>query len=279
MQFSDKIPIPESIVNRKGPRTASEILPDVSGLLNSGRIETVNLTEWSAVDHLTLLRHVLVEFGMLQHADAMLSALEQIKRQSTMKVIPAIAGEWLKLICQQTDNNHVDLFEQLAIHQSDSVRCWAAFVVGLDQLELERKLASIRPFAADHHFGVREIAWMAVRDSVSRQLQLAIRLLSSWVRESDANLRRFAIELTRPRGVWARHIAELKDNPELGLPLLEPLKADPSKYVQDSVANWLNDAAKSRPDWVVQVCHTWMEVSDKNETKRIVARAQRSIKH
>ncbi|MCP1359244.1 DNA alkylation repair protein [Aneurinibacillus migulanus] len=279
MQFNDKIPIPDSILNRKGARTASEILPDVIGLLNSGRIESANLTEWLAVDHLKLLRHVLVEFEMLQHADAMLSVLEQIERQSTMKVIPAIAGEWFKLIRQQTDQDPGELFERLATHRSDSVRCWAAFIVGLDNLELEQKLAVIRPFAADHHFGVREIAWMAVRDSVSQQLQLAISLLSSWVRESDANLRRFAVELTRPRGVWARHIADLKDNPEWGLPLLEPLKADPSKYVQDSVANWLNDAAKSRPDWVVQVCHTWMEVSDKNETKRIVARAQRSMKH
>jgi len=277
MQFNDKIP--DSILNRKGARTTNDILPDVIELLNSGRIESANLTEWLAVDHLKLLRHVLLEFEMLPHADAMLSVLEQIKRQSTMKAIPAIAGEWFMLIRQQTDQDQGELFKRLATHRSDSVRCWAAFIVGLDNLELKQKLAAIRPFAADHHFGVREIAWMAGRDSVSRQLQLAISLLSSWVRESDANLRRFAVELTRPRGVWARHIADLKNNPEWGLPILEPLKADPSKYVQDSVANWLNDAAKSRPDWVVQVCRTWMEVSDKNETRRIVARAQRSMKH
>lgn len=279
MQLNGKIPIPDSIIHRKGARTANEIIPDVIELLNSGRIESVNLTEWLAVDHVQLLRHVLIEFEMLQYADVMLSALKQMERQSTMKIIPAIAGEWLKVIRQQTDKDQAELLKQLTTHRSDSVRCWAAFVVGLDPLELEWKLALIRPFAADHHFGVREIAWMAVRDSVSQQLQLAIRLLSSWVWEPDANLRRFAVELTRPRGVWARHIAELKNNPELGLPLLEPLKADPSKYVQDSVANWLNDAAKSRPDWVGQVCHTWMEESGKNETKRIVARAQRSMKH
>lgn len=278
MEYNEKIQIPETIVNRKGARKASDIPSDVMGLLNRGQIETVNLTEWLAVNHLKLLRHVLIEFGMMQHADVMLSALNQIEGQSTMKVIPAIAGEWLKLFRQQTNKEHAVLFERLATHRSDSVRCWAAFVVGLEQLELERKLELIRPFAADHHFGVREIAWMAVRDSVSQQLQLAIRLLSGWVREADANLRRFAIELTRPRGVWARHIADLKDHPELGLSLLEPLKADPSKYVQDSVANWLNDAAKSRPDWVFQVCRTWLEGSDKNETKRIVARAQRSMK-
>ncbi|MFD2115815.1 hypothetical protein ACFSTH_11400 [Paenibacillus yanchengensis] len=86
MQFKDKIP--DSIVNRKGARTASEILPDVIGILNSGRIESVNLTEWLVVDHLKLLRHVLIEFELLQHANAMLSELEQIGSQSMMKVIP-----------------------------------------------------------------------------------------------------------------------------------------------------------------------------------------------
>ncbi|MFF2885494.1 DNA alkylation repair protein [Paenibacillus sp. NPDC057967] len=266
------------MANRKGPRRASEIVTEVLDLLNSGKMETVNLTEWLAVDHIKLLRNVLMELGLQQHTTAMLSALERIKGQPVMKVIPAVAGEWLGMVRQQKEYGQNEIFERLAAHPSDSVRCWAAYIIGLEELGLEQKLALIRRFAADGHFGVREIAWMAIREDVSQELLLSIQVLSEWVDEEDANVRRFAVEATRPRGVWAKHITKLKENPELGLPLLEPLKSDPSKYVQDSVANWLNDAAKSRPEWVASLCETWLTISDGTSTKRIAARAQRSIK-
>lgn len=83
--------------------------------------------------------------------------------------------------------------------------------------------------------------------------------------------------MTRPQGVWAKHIAALKENPEMALPLLEIVKSDLSKYVQDSVGNWLNDAEKSQPEWVLQVCRTWEEESRTKETMRILKRAQRSL--
>ena len=41
----------EIIKNRKGAQKAVDIPSEVLSLLNAGRIETVNLTEWLAVDH------------------------------------------------------------------------------------------------------------------------------------------------------------------------------------------------------------------------------------
>lgn len=277
MNQNNQASISEAILNRKGARKASEISDYVVELLNSGQIESVNLTEWLAIDHLKLLRHVLIELELQHLTEKWLLSLESVSGQATMKTIPVIAAQWLEYMSQMNEAESVKLFQQLATHQSDSVRCWAAYIVGIDKSDLEQKLLNIRSFANDSHFGVREIAWMAVRESVSDQLEASIQLLHDWIVDPEINIRRFAIELTRPRGVWAKHITKLKDNPEIAISLLEPVKADASKYVQDSVSNWLNDAAKSKPEWVVQVCQEWLAVSDTPETKRIAKRAQRSI--
>ena len=93
---------------------------------------------------------------------------------------------------------------------------------------------------------------MAVRPHVAAELARAIALLVDWTADHSPYVRRFASEATRPRGVWCTHIAALRREPEPGRALLEPLRADPSGYVQDSVGNWLNDAGKDRPDWVTR---------------------------
>ncbi len=97
--------------------------------------------------------------------------------------------------------------------------------------------------------------------------------MQPWVRDPDENIRRFATELTRPRGVWCARIEILKAEPWRALSLLEPLRADPSRYVQNSVANWLSDASKSRPQWVSQLGERWLVESDALQTRYIVRRA------
>ncbi|ASA26206.1 DNA alkylation repair protein [Paenibacillus donghaensis] len=264
---------------RKGARKVSEIPPEVLNLLNSGQIQSVNLTEWLAVDHQLLFQHVVQSLDLEVECQDMLSRWNQHPTETRiMKLIPAFAADWLQFLNKLTIERREEVFQSLATHPSDSVRCWAAYIIGLDpQLELADRLSGIRAFAADAHFGVREISWMAVREAIILQLPQALALLDTWVQNPDANIRRFAIEATRPQGVWAKHITALKNEPALGLHLLEAVRSDPAKYVQDSVGNWLNDAAKSHTDWVQSVCDRWRKQSATKETSRIVTKALRTI--
>lgn len=231
-------------------------------LLNSGKIETRNLTEWLAIDQSKLLTSLSKS---LKSNDLFLLK-KNIPKVSIPKQIAWI-GENL------SDFNKLDCLKK---HPSDMVRCWVCYAI-VKNKNLKQSLNKVKPFARDDHFGVREVAWMSIREKICENPKLAISLLKTWAKEKDKNVRRFACEATRPRGVWAKHIVEFKKDPSPALPLLNCLFKDDSRYVQDSVGNWLNDSAKDRPDWVKSVVAGWKQKSDKKETDYIVRRATRSI--
>ncbi|WP_342467878.1 DNA alkylation repair protein [Bacillus sp. FSL W8-0629] len=269
--------ISEEIINRKGARKGTDIPHDVLFLLNQGKIESVNLTEWLAVNHMTLLRQVLPSVGLDHHLDGLTSKITQQKAESGMKAIRLIGqllDEWLQ---KENGEKQAEVLQAFTHHVSDSVRCWAAYMNKHRLSTLEEKLAYIQPFAADHHFGVREIAWMSVRESLTDQLDQSIEHLTAWAKSKDENIRRFSVEAIRPRGVWTKHIESLKQEPMRAQPILDLLKSDPSTYVQDSVGNWLNDASKTQPNWVINLCEQWLKDSDTKATSRIVKKAKRTI--
>ncbi|QLI79104.1 DNA alkylation repair protein [Bacillus pumilus] len=271
------MPISEEMINRKGARKGTDIPHDVLSLLNQGEIESVNLTEWLAVNHMTLIQHVLPSAGLDHRLGEVSSEIAKQKAESGMKAIRLIGQLLDGVLREENEEKQAKVLQVFAHHVSDSVRCWAAYMNKQSLSTLEEKLAYIQPFAADYHFGVREIAWMSVRESLSLQLDQSIEHLTEWAKSEDENIRRFSVESIRPRGVWTKHIELLKQEPERALPILNLLKSDPSTYVQDSVGNWLNDASKTQPNWVTNLCDQWSKDSDTKATSRIVKKAKRTI--
>lgn len=266
----------EQIRDRKGSRKAKDIPTKVMKLLNQGRIPTVNLTEWLAVNQVKLINNTFPEIGLKDSLANIILAVNKQKKPSTMSSIKII-GLNLYENCLESKSLATTI-EMLSTHQSDTIRCYAAYLISLNtELTILEKLQQSRNLIADKHFGVREIVWMALRPEIEKNLEKSIEYLSKWTNESDENIRRFATESIRPRGVWCKHIERLKEKPELALPILEKLKSDKSKYVQLSVGNWLNDASKSQPDFVIRLCKKWKIESPTEETYKIIKRAMRTI--
>jgi len=260
---------------RKGARTIKDVPPAVLEQLNRGEIETANLVESLAMDQHALLDNLLRHTGRTDYLKPVLSAIGGLKKQTFNTLNEAIGLALSEQIALRDDQAFLTL---ISGHTADLVRCWAVYGIGRKaDLEMEEMLERIRPFAADGHFGVREFAWMAARPRLAHDLQKSIAVLAKWARDEDENIRRFASEATRPRGVWCAHIETLKTDPAQGLPILEPLKSDASKYVRDSVGNWLNDASKTQPDFVKDLCARWKSESGTKETAYIAKRALRTV--
>lgn len=258
---------------RKGAIRSKDIPAEILQLLNNGLIESVNLTEWLAVNHFELMDHVLSAYPeQLRICRYHTAQLESPGvRQLIIEIARTLSNELYA-------HPNPELFNYLVGHPSDSVRCWAAYMIGFNPLKgLGGKLSDIYVLAADKHFGVREIAWMALRDEVNNALPAAVTLLKEWALSDQEYIRRFAVEILRPRGVWCKHIELLKINPAVALPVLESVKADQSQYVRLSVGNWLNDAGKTNPNWVFQLCNRWAEENHSVETSKILKRARRNL--
>lgn len=262
---------------RKGARKISEIPPEILQQLNQGTLETANLIEWLAIDFSKLIQQVLTELQLKNCIEPCLQALQNLSKKTAMQAT-VILGKMLYLQLHQ----HTDFYplrQQFAQHPADAIRCIACYLVSFDNnLTLLEKLNAIKPFAADSHFGVRELAWMAMRADIAQAVETSLIYLNEWTQDKNEGIRRFASESTRPRGVWCQHIELLKQHPELALPLLNALKNDSAVYVQNSVANWLNDASKSQPAFVQHLCDEWLNSANCSAaTRKIISKARRTL--
>jgi len=78
--------------------------------------------------------------------------------------------------------------------------------------------------------------------------------LQVWTEDTHYHLRRLCSEGTRPRLPWALSLTLPHD---VGIPLLDRLFADPTRYVTRSVANHVNDISKKDPELALDTLERW----------------------
>ncbi len=263
--------IPEHIRDRKGPRSLKDLNPEVIEYLNKGWVETKNLMEWLATDQLVLLKGVLKDLEKEEwypDFEIAVNAQKKPTANSNTKVI----GQTLSMLTSDKS-----IYNTLKSHTSDLVRCWSCWAESLLYDSVPDLLEVMKVYAADTHFGVREVVIFATKERMIEDLDTSIAILSTWTQDTDENIRRYAAEALRPVGVWTKKITAFQEDPEQGVSLIEPLKSDSSKYVRDSVGNWLNDASKSQPEWVQAICKRWETASPTKETAYIIKKGLRTL--
>ncbi len=102
----------------------------------------------------------------------------------------------------------------------------------------------------------------AIRPFLDHHLDLTLPYLRRWTSDADESVRRLASEGTRPLLPWGPRVKALTDDPRIGIELVTRLRHDESETVRRSVANHLNDVAKSHPDMVLDLLRDWTEESD-----------------
>jgi 3-methyladenine DNA glycosylase AlkC len=247
---------------RRGARRPQDVPATTRRAVESGEWESANFAEQSAVSLVRSLETALPGMGWAPALDDLPLKARLIEASERLLSDVDVAEVWQRV--------------KLG---NDLVRSVGALAIGRDvRASPSDRLALVLQAADDRHFAVREWAWIGLRDSVLGELEALTDSLESLARAPSLRVRRFAVEITRPVGVWSRHL-DFDPRSSSFTRLPRTLLRDPSRYVQDSVANWMNDAGRQYPNWTREECARWMQVAgDEASVRRIVRRGLRSLK-
>jgi len=100
--------------------------------------------------------------------------------------------------------------------------------------------------------------------------------LQVWTQDEHYHVRRLCSEGTRPRLPWAPSLRLAYD---AGIPLLDRLFADPTRYVTRSVANHVSDLSKKDPDLALDTLERWRDSGHQRprEMRYVIRHAARTL--
>lgn len=96
-----------------------------------------------------------------------------------------------------------------------------------------------------------------IRPFLETYPERTLKVMDTWSVDKNKHVRRLSSEGVRPRLPWATKLDIFIKDPAPILPILENLKDDPSKYVQTSVANCINDILKDNPEIAKALVAGW----------------------
>ncbi|MBY5932263.1 DNA alkylation repair protein [Tateyamaria omphalii] len=117
-------------------------------------------------------------------------------------------------------------------------------------LEAHRERALDLLYEATQRFSME----FYIRAFLNRWPEETLARLEAWAADENYHVRRLVSEGTRPKLPWARKVELTLDQT---LPLLDRLQADGTRFVTRSVANHLNDVAKTEPGAVLGRLEAW----------------------
>jgi 3-methyladenine DNA glycosylase AlkC len=107
---------------------------------------------------------------------------------------------------------------------------------------------AIMKLATSEDWKEREVAATILVEGSKKKPGDIVAEMILWADHANPNVRRTASE-------GLRDVA--RKRPELVLPVIAKLKADPDLYVKKSVANVLRNAGNYHPDFVLSICAEW----------------------
>ncbi len=116
-----------------------------------------------------------------------------------------------------------------------------------------------------------------IRPFIEQYPERTLDKMRMWSKDSNRHVRRLACEGLRPRLPWAKKLEAYIEDPSPLRDVLENLKDDPSKYVQKSVANCINDILKDNPDYGQKLIEDWNVDGIGKERKWIIKHALRNL--
>lgn len=117
----------------------------------------------------------------------------------------------------------------------------------------------------------------AIRPFLLHHPERTMAQMLQWSTDASFHVRRLACEGLRPRLPWAKKLDMFSADPSPIIPILDNLKDDPSKYVQKSVANCLNDILKDNPAIGQSIVERWRDGAPGKARRWIIRHALRNL--